>query len=60
MSYPGQQGVTTSTNGTDMIEVHELTKRYGGTTAARGLSFTVHSGRVTSFLAHCVRTLRAG
>ena len=46
-----------------MIEVHELAKRYGGTTAAGGLSFTVHSGRVTSFLGPrhiVVRVLRAG
>ncbi|SDF32431.1 ABC-2 type transport system ATP-binding protein [Lentzea fradiae] len=33
-----------------MIEVRNLTKRYGGTTAVDDLSFTVHSGRVTGFL----------
>jgi ABC-2 type transport system ATP-binding protein len=33
-----------------MIEVHELTKRYGGKTAVDGLSFTVRPGRVTGFL----------
>jgi ABC-2 type transport system ATP-binding protein len=33
-----------------MIEVCELTKRYGGTVAVDGLSFTVHPGRVTGFL----------
>ncbi|MFC8828348.1 ATP-binding cassette domain-containing protein [Streptomyces sp. NPDC057137] len=33
-----------------MIEVNELTKRYGGTTAVKDLSFTVHPGRVTGFL----------
>ncbi|MEU0692584.1 ATP-binding cassette domain-containing protein [Streptomyces niveus] len=33
-----------------MIEVNELTKRYGGTTAVRDLSFTVRPGRVTGFL----------
>ncbi|WP_207930528.1 ABC transporter ATP-binding protein [Streptomyces hainanensis] len=33
-----------------MIEVNELTKRYGGTTAVNGLTFTVRSGRVTGFL----------
>jgi len=33
-----------------MIEVHELTKRYGAATAVDGLSFTVHPGRVTGFL----------
>jgi ABC-2 type transport system ATP-binding protein len=33
-----------------MIEVHELTKRYGGAVAVDGLSFTVHPGRVTGFL----------
>jgi ABC-2 type transport system ATP-binding protein len=33
-----------------MIEVHELAKRYGGTVAVDGLSFTVHPGRVTGFL----------
>ncbi|MEW1722504.1 ATP-binding cassette domain-containing protein [Streptomyces sp. NPDC093109] len=33
-----------------MIEVNELTKRYGGTTAVNGLSFTVRPGRVTGFL----------
>ncbi|MGX2993138.1 ABC transporter ATP-binding protein [Streptomyces sp. JNUCC 64] len=33
-----------------MIEVHEVVKRYGRTTAVRGLSFTVSPGRVTGFL----------
>ncbi len=33
-----------------MIEVRELTKRYGGTPAVDGLSFTVRPGRVTGFL----------
>ena len=33
-----------------MIEVHQLTKRYGSATAVDGLSFTVHPGRVTGFL----------
>ncbi|MEV8015463.1 ATP-binding cassette domain-containing protein [Streptomyces sp. NPDC086554] len=33
-----------------MIEVNELTKVYGGKTAVRNLSFTVHPGRVTGFL----------
>ncbi|MGW6013478.1 ATP-binding cassette domain-containing protein [Streptomyces sp. NPDC055210] len=33
-----------------MIEVNELTKRYGGTTAVDGLSFTVRPGHVTGFL----------
>ncbi|NYI06969.1 ABC transporter ATP-binding protein [Allostreptomyces psammosilenae] len=33
-----------------MIEVHELTKRYGGTTAVRDLTFTVRPGQVTGFL----------
>ena len=33
-----------------MIEVNELTKRYGGTTAVNGLSFTVRPGHVTGFL----------
>ncbi|MFI0786016.1 ABC transporter ATP-binding protein [Streptomyces lydicus] len=33
-----------------MIEVNELTKRYGGKTAVDGLSFTVRPGRVTGFL----------
>jgi ABC-2 type transport system ATP-binding protein len=33
-----------------MIEVHELTKRYGSALAVDGLSFTVHPGRVTGFL----------
>jgi ABC-2 type transport system ATP-binding protein len=33
-----------------MIEVHELVKRYGSTTAVDGLSFTVRPGRVTGFL----------
>ena len=42
-----------------MIEVHELAKRYGGTTAAGGLSFTVHSGRspVPGAQAHCGESL---
>ncbi|MFE4972642.1 ABC transporter ATP-binding protein [Kitasatospora sp. NPDC056651] len=33
-----------------MIEVHELTKRYGKKTAVDNLSFTVRPGRVTGFL----------
>jgi ABC-2 type transport system ATP-binding protein len=33
-----------------MIEIYQLTKRYGGTAAVDGLSFTVHPGRVTGFL----------
>ncbi|MFF1546345.1 ABC transporter ATP-binding protein [Streptomyces sp. NPDC058291] len=33
-----------------MIEVSELTKRYGGKTAVDQLSFTVRPGRVTGFL----------
>jgi ABC-2 type transport system ATP-binding protein len=33
-----------------MIEVHELTKRYGSATAVDGLSFTVRPGHVTGFL----------
>ncbi|MFD0377796.1 ATP-binding cassette domain-containing protein [Streptomyces sp. NPDC127112] len=33
-----------------MIEVSELTKRYGGKTAVDHLSFTVQPGRVTGFL----------
>ncbi|MHC0430360.1 ABC transporter ATP-binding protein [Streptomyces sp. O3] len=33
-----------------MIEVNELTKRYGSTTAVKDLTFTVRPGRVTGFL----------
>ena len=33
-----------------MIEVCELTKRYGASVAVDGLSFTVRPGRVTGFL----------
>ncbi|WP_206302674.1 ATP-binding cassette domain-containing protein [Streptomyces sp. WAC 01529] len=33
-----------------MIEVNELTKRYGDTTAVNALSFTVRPGRITGFL----------
>jgi len=33
-----------------MIEVRDVTKRYGDTVAVDGLSFTVRSGRVTGFL----------
>ncbi|MET9700683.1 ABC transporter ATP-binding protein [Streptomyces sp. NPDC006529] len=33
-----------------MIEVNGLTKRYGGTTAVNGLTFTVRPGHVTGFL----------
>ncbi|MET8294570.1 MULTISPECIES: ATP-binding cassette domain-containing protein [unclassified Streptomyces] len=33
-----------------MIEVHELTKRYGGKTVVDRLSFTVRPGQVTGFL----------
>ena len=35
---------------TDMIEVRELTKRYGRAVAVDGLSFTVRPGQVTGFL----------
>lgn len=34
----------------DMIEVHDLSKRYGRTTAVDRLSFTVRAGCVTGFL----------
>src|SRR5215216_3898809 len=33
-----------------MIEAHELTKRYGDTSAVHSLSFTVAPGTVTGFL----------
>ena len=33
-----------------MIEVDDLTKRYGGRTAVDGVSFQVHPGTVTGFL----------
>ena len=33
-----------------MIEVTELTKKYGEVTAIRGISFTAESGQVTGFL----------
>jgi len=33
-----------------MIEIHELTKTYGSTTAVSGLTFTVRPGVVTGFL----------
>ncbi|MFD8381227.1 ABC transporter ATP-binding protein [Streptomyces sp. NPDC059679] len=33
-----------------MIEVNQLTKRYGGTTAVKDLTFTVDPGQVTGFL----------
>jgi ABC-type multidrug transport system ATPase subunit len=33
-----------------MIEAHDLTKRYGGTLAVDGLTFTVRPGIVTGFL----------
>ncbi|MFE7572927.1 ABC transporter ATP-binding protein [Streptomyces sp. NPDC057539] len=33
-----------------MIQVNELTKRYGGTTAVKDLTFTVRPGQVTGFL----------
>ncbi|MFH8576821.1 ABC transporter ATP-binding protein [Streptomyces zaomyceticus] len=33
-----------------MIEVNELSKRYGGTSAVEALSFTVRPGQVTGFL----------
>ncbi|MEV4249659.1 ABC transporter ATP-binding protein [Streptosporangium canum] len=33
-----------------MIEVNQLTKRYGGVTAVNGLTFTVRPGHVTGFL----------
>ncbi len=33
-----------------MIEISELTKRYGTAVTVDGISFTVHPGRVTGFL----------
>ena len=33
-----------------MIEIHELSKRYGATTAVSDLTFTVRPGTVTGFL----------
>lgn len=33
-----------------MIEIRELTKRYGGVTAVDHLSFSVRPGQVTGFL----------
>jgi len=33
-----------------MIEIHDVTKRYGSTTAVDGLSFEVRNGEVTGFL----------
>jgi ABC-2 type transport system ATP-binding protein len=33
-----------------MIEIHEVTKRYGPTTAVSDLTFTVRPGTVTGFL----------
>src|SRR5690242_16872421 len=39
-----------STRRIDMIEAHELTKRYGSTVAVDGLSFELQPGRVTGFL----------
>ena len=33
-----------------MIEVQNLTKRYGEVLAVRGISFTAHPGQVTGFL----------
>jgi len=33
-----------------MIEIRELTKRYGSVTAVDGLTFTVRPGEVTGFL----------
>ncbi|MGH9082504.1 MAG: ABC transporter ATP-binding protein [Acidimicrobiales bacterium] len=42
--------VPTAAAGTGAIEVRSLTKRFGGVTAVRDLSFTVEPGRVTGFL----------
>ena len=33
-----------------MIEIHELSKRYGPTTAVSDMTFTVRPGTVTGFL----------
>src|SRR6516165_12700062 len=46
----GSQALLPEQKGTDMIEVHQLAKHYGGTVAVDGLSFTVRPGRVTGFL----------
>jgi ABC-2 type transport system ATP-binding protein len=45
MSASGRTGIVVG-----VIELHELTKRYGGTTAVDGLTVTVRPGRVTGFL----------
>jgi ABC-2 type transport system ATP-binding protein len=48
---PGSlEGIPNHAKGTDMIEVCELTKRYGAAVAVDRLSFTVRPGRVTGFL----------
>jgi ABC-2 type transport system ATP-binding protein len=51
LSAAGRRGAGTRRTIVDrMIEVHELTKRYGAKTAVDGLSFTVRPGIVTGFL----------
>src|SRR5262249_2101986 len=54
---PSQEGVGARIKGTRpfgtvvvMIEIHELTKRYGSTTAVSDLTFAVRPGTVTGFL----------
>src|SRR5262249_24090942 len=54
---PSQEGVGARIKGTRpfgtvvvMIEIHELTKQYGPTTAVSDLTFTVRPGTVTGFL----------
>ncbi len=43
-------GATGSGSVERVIEVNQLTKRYGGVTAVNGLTFTVRPGHVTGFL----------
>jgi ABC-2 type transport system ATP-binding protein len=55
--FPSHDGLGATITGTRpfgtvvvMIEIHELTKRYGPTTAVSDLTFTVWPGTVTGFL----------
>src|SRR3954447_771754 len=47
---PGPSVESTTTEGHDVIEARQLTKRYGDKTAVDGVDFTVRPGAVTGFL----------
>jgi ABC-2 type transport system ATP-binding protein len=50
LDFKGDRGLSRRADSASMIEVRNLTKRYGDLTAIRGISFTVAKGEVLGFL----------